>query len=107
LLEVLSLGNSVTSVERIHALEMLASALGMLGRSEEAAGLFGVAEAARVDLGAPLPAHELATHQSDLELVRAALGSETFEACFRGGHDTSLDDATRSVLESTSSHRDA
>lgn len=68
-------------------LEGLAAAAGAVGQLEQAARLFGAAEALRESLGASLPPAERADHDRQSAAVRAALGQPEFAAAWAQGRE--------------------
>jgi tetratricopeptide (TPR) repeat protein len=86
------------------ALEGLAGALGMQGRVEHAARLFGAAAALRESSGMPLPPVERAPYEHDVAAVRAQLDEATFAAAWTTGQAMSLEDAVAEALAETQSN---
>jgi predicted ATPase len=82
-------------------LEALALIAGAQGDHEHAARLFGVADAQRQALGAPLPAAERAIHDAAVEAVRSALAEEAFSRSWAAGQAMSLEQAIAVAVEAT------
>jgi predicted ATPase/class 3 adenylate cyclase/DNA-binding CsgD family transcriptional regulator len=81
------------------ALEGLAGALGMQGRVEHAARLFGAAAALRESSGMPLPPVERAPYERDVAAVRAQLDEATFAAAWAAGRALQLEQVIACALE--------
>jgi predicted ATPase/class 3 adenylate cyclase len=80
-------------------LEGLAAVAVAQAQPERAARLFGVAEALRAAIGAPLPPAEHAEHERFHSAGRAALGEEAFAAAWAAGRVLSLEQAVAYALE--------
>src|SRR5439155_5177200 len=73
-------------------LEGLAGVAGREGRGEEAAKLFGAAEALREAISVPLPAYDRADYERSVSIARAPLGESAFEQAWEEGRRTPLDE---------------
>jgi hypothetical protein len=82
-----------------HCLEGWASVAGGAGRPEQAARLFGAAEALRDLTNTPRPPADVADYDRTLAALRAALGEEAFAAAWAAGQAMSLDEAVALALE--------
>ncbi|SHF12404.1 BTAD domain-containing putative transcriptional regulator [Streptoalloteichus hindustanus] len=84
------------------AVEGLAGALSAAGEHDRAARLLGAADAARVSVGAPLPAAERDDVDRVAARIRDALGADAFSAAFARGAELAVDDvvdAVRALLD--------
>ncbi len=79
------------------SLEGLASALDT-SEAETAAKLFGAAEQLRAKIGAPLPPVEQGRHAYEVEVVRAQLGEQRFEAAHAAGREMALEAVLKEAL---------
>ncbi len=79
--------------------ESLEAVAGMTTQAEQAARLFGMAEALRESIGAPLPPVERADYDRSAAAVRAALGEAAFAAAWAEGRATKLEQAIGAALE--------
>jgi predicted ATPase/class 3 adenylate cyclase len=80
-------------------LEGLARVAGAQGQPACAAGLLGAAAALRETLRALLPPADHAAHERVVTAVRAALGTDAFEAAWAAGRARSVTEAIAAALE--------
>ncbi len=81
-------------------LAVLAEVASSRGQMEQAARLFGAAEALREILGAPRPRSQRAGVERHVTGVRAALGQEAFAAAWAAGRAMTLSEAVADALAS-------
>lgn len=92
--ESLSLFWEVGDRRRIaKCLEALAGVAAAQERTEQAARMFGAADAVRGAIGAPLPQDERAKYNQDVNSVRARLRKRAFAAAWAAGRSMSLEGA--------------
>ncbi len=87
--------------DRASTVALLESFAGLVhseGQSDAAAQLLGFAEALRTEIFSPLRPSSLPRYAQTLDAVRAALGSEAFEAAWTVGRSLTLEQAIRLVL---------
>jgi non-specific serine/threonine protein kinase len=77
----------------------LAGIVGILGQRQQAARLFGAAEALRDILGAQIQPGDRPDYESSLATARAQLDPITFEAAWAEGRAMALEQAVASALE--------
>jgi hypothetical protein len=80
-------------------LEDLAGVLGERGSADDAARLFGAAEALRTLIGKPLTRVQLATHNGDLAAVERRLEPEAFAEAWADGQAVTLEQALAYAAE--------
>jgi predicted ATPase/Tfp pilus assembly protein PilF len=80
------------------SLEGLAQVAGARGQPEQAARLFGAADALREAIGAPLPPNEHVEYGGRLAAVREALGEAEFTAAWAEGQAMSMEEAISFAL---------
>ncbi len=85
--------------EAIAALEMGASVLVSLHAEQQAARLWGAAEALREDLGEPLPQGQRAQYERDVAQAQTALGAESLEVAWKEGRAMTWEQALDLALE--------
>jgi len=78
-------------------LESIALIATTRGEHAVAARLLGAAEAAREEIGAPIPPSQQGSYEDGVHDIRRALGAE-FENAWKSGRDTSLEDAVNLSL---------
>jgi tetratricopeptide (TPR) repeat protein len=92
------MGCPVAAVRSLEVLGGLLAAAGTARGSEEAARLFGAAEARRRLGGMALAPADRAEHERDVALVRARLSQEAFERAWTQGGGTTLEQAVADAL---------
>jgi hypothetical protein len=83
-------------------LEALATIAGAQGQPQRAACVYGVAEALRDAIGAPLEPSERARYDQSVAAVRAALGGDAFAAAWAAGRAMPLEQALAYASEGQS-----
>ena len=83
----------------VQILPGLAALLALRGRPQRAFGVLAVADATRRDIGFELQADALADHDRTVELARAALPAERYEAAWQKSSAMSLEEVTSYVLQ--------
>ncbi len=78
-------------------LEGLASVVAGQGEYERAVRFWGVAEALREAIGAPLPTVERSAYEWAVEVARERLGEEAFAGAWDEGRRLTVEDALRSI----------
>ena len=79
-------------------LEGLGGLAGIRGQSEQAARLFGAAEALRQAVGAPLSPVDRADYERRVAQARAGRDEAAFEAAWRQGREMKLEQAIEHAL---------
>jgi predicted ATPase/Tfp pilus assembly protein PilF len=87
----------------LYLLEAFAALRVVEDEPEQAARLFGAAEALREAIGAPMPPPECPKYERNVEAARAKLEEERFTAAWAGGRTMTLDQAAIYALESSGS----
>jgi non-specific serine/threonine protein kinase len=80
------------------SLETLAGALGAVGQPDQAARIFGAAEALRAQHGTPILPGEAAMVEADLAQVRSALGRKAFTRARAAGARLTIDEAMAEAI---------
>ena len=81
-----------------YCLEAYAGLAGARGQGTRAARLWGASEAARDNIGAPLPPEVRRLYESSVASARARLGEEAWEAAFAQGMAMSAEEAAEYAL---------
>src|SRR5205807_7594691 len=87
--------------EIVKAMEGLAAVAVAQAQPERAACLFGVADALREVIGAPLPPADRAEHDRSVAAVRTSLGDQACAAAWAEGRALPLEEAIHLALEET------
>jgi predicted ATPase/DNA-binding SARP family transcriptional activator len=82
-----------------YSLEAFAEMVGSTGKAEQAAVLWGAAEALREKIGAPLPSDERQTNERSVAAAREALGDEAFTTAWATGRAMTLEEAIALALK--------
>ena len=83
----------------VQMLPGLASLFALRGHQERAVSVLAAADALRREIGFEFQADVLADHERTVELARAALPADRFEAAWQKGSAMSLEEAANYVLE--------